>query len=1192
MLLVALVLALGGFLCQWMYQQSPQRVIDKDGITHTILSMQRSADQKMEEIENFLEKGRADSLIWIPFEKLLFTYLVYENDQLIFWSDNQTEPEYLKNTEWEFRILSNIKGLTKSKQVGNYNIVTYIPLKYNYPYENKELRNEFVDVLKLPKEVTLTTNTPADKYAIFDNENQYLFTLQLPDDKLYVESWSVAALILFFISYLILFAVFSHSPLLVNRTSLKWNEFFVVSGLMAILVFFSLHFNFPHTFFQNKIFTPYHYASGSILSTLTHLSFISAFLYALIYLFSLYVKRGIKVDKFLPLKRFVLLLTSGIYFIIIFNFLIGVVFNSSTEINVLTFRDITFVSVWNHLLFLVWGISFLILHLKTHRIVIKDNTLGNMAKQDGVVTLVVCILCYFLFPVYGYIAILFYIGLSIVIYLLQTCLVKRNSNWFLLVWFFVFTLFITWTSIYMNKDKKFEKYRILAQNHYTSEDTEEDRIAVSLLSDLNQEILNDSRISYLVQFPDSIIKANEYINNLYLRGFWNKYEMRLFGALPRSEWDMDYEEEIQNWGRRIKTSQFYSMNNPKSDLAFLGAFRTNAGSGKEVHYYMEFYPRKSYKSYSFPDLLIENPQNIHLQLSLSSARYTFRELSSKTGDFNYRQDAGWIEKNNKKYFTQPYNGYNHYIYVPDVYNYYVLSEKDEGGFVVYLLYFFYTFILYACISFLFLWLYRIVNRKTKITYKFSSRYLFAFIALLVMSFLSIFYVSVNYMQRKYIDEQKQTLETTKNYVQMALQEKYYWQENLDSSLMATLNFDLQDLSYIYHTDIHVYNNDGKLVGSSQPNIFLRELISHRISPIVYFSRNENNNQYEKIGNLEYLTAYTDLYNGDFLQIGYIAVPQFLSEDLIQADLESFLTVIVHIYLIIIILFIILSLIITRQLSSPLTMLQDSLKQIKIGQTNKKIHYKPKDEIGQLVEQYNKTVDELEKSAHLLAQSERESAWKTMARQVAHEINNPLTPMKLTIQHLQYRKAMNDERFDEYFYKSSETLIEQIENLSKIAGTFSSFAKLPEAQLVKVDVAKKLRSVFTLFSNNTEKVKLTYHGLEEGLYIFADREQLILVFNNLLKNALQAIPPDREGKIDAFIEGGEKRIAICIKDNGVGMSPEVKEKLFTPNFTTKTTGMGLGLSISKNIIRLIGGEITFESEENKGTEFKITLPRAY
>ena len=240
------------------------------------------------------------------------------------------------------------------------------------------------------------------------------------------------------------------------------------------------------------------------------------------------------------------------------------------------------------------------------------------------------------------------------------------------------------------------------------------------------------------------------------------------------------------------------------------------------------------------------------------------------------------------------------------------------------------------------------------------------------------------MEQKYRNEQRITLERTKNYIQTSLQEKYYWTESLDSVAVNTLNFNLQDLSYTFQSDIHVYDNNGVLIASSQPSLFSRGLISRRISPLPYFSKNPNMNKYEYIGELEYLSAYTDFYNGDYLQIGYIAVPQYFSKDQVQLEIQEFMAVIVHIYLVITLLFILLSLIINKQLSAPLTMLENSLKDIRLGQRNKKIVYKPNDEIGQLVIQYNKMVEELEKSVRLLAKSERESAWKTMARQVAHD----------------------------------------------------------------------------------------------------------------------------------------------------------------------------------------------------------------
>jgi len=388
----------------------------------------------------------------------------------------------------------------------------------------------------------------------------------------------------------------------------------------------------------------------------------------------------------------------------------------------------------------------------------------------------------------------------------------------------------------------------------------------------------------------------------------------------------------------------------------------------------------------------------------------------------------------------------------------------------------------------------------------------------------------------------------------------------------------------------VYDNRGVLVGSSQPLIFSKSLTSKRIAPIPYFTQNANINQYEHIGKLDYLTGYTDFFNGDYLQIGYIAVPQFFSQDEIQNEIESFLAVIIHIYLTIIVLAILLSLFIGRQLSAPLIMLENKLKEMRLGRRNEKIEYNPNDEIGQLVIQYNRTIDELEQSAKLLAKSERESAWKSMARQVAHEINNPLTPMKLSIQQLQRTKKMNDGQFDDYFAKSTVMLIEQIDNLSRIAGTFSDFARMPEANFEHVDIAARLYSVVQLFVNNYDQIQIDYRGSEKEVYVYADPEQLVQVFNNLLKNAIQAIPGKRMGKILVNLQQNATQVIVDITDNGMGIVDEAHDKLFAPNFTTKTTGMGLGLAISKNIIELSGGTITFSTRLNKGTTFTVTLPK--
>ena len=187
--------------------------------------------------------------------------------------------------------------------------------------------------------------------------------------------------------------------------------------------------------------------------------------------------------------------------------------------------------------------------------------------------------------------------------------------------------------------------------------------------------------------------------------------------------------------------------------------------------------------------------------------------------------------------------------------------------------------------------------------------------------------------------------------------------------------------------------------------------------------------------------------------------------------------------------------------------------------------------------------------------------------------------------------MNDDRFDDYFEKSTGMLIEQIDNLSRIAGTFSNFAKMPEANFERVDIASRLYSVVQLFISSNEELEFIYSGTKKDIFVYADPEQLVQVFNNLLKNAIQAIPEDKLGQINVLLTDTGSHVKIEIQDNGTGVDHELYDKLFVPNFTTKNTGMGLGLAITKNIIEISGGAISFSSEKGSGTTFTVNLPKA-
>lgn len=233
--------------------------------------------------------------------------------------------------------------------------------------------------------------------------------------------------------------------------------------------------------------------------------------------------------------------------------------------------------------------------------------------------------------------------------------------------------------------------------------------------------------------------------------------------------------------------------------------------------------------------------------------------------------------------------------------------------------------------------------------------------------------------------------------------------------------------------------------------------------------------------------------------------------------------------------------------------------------------------------------ELADSAELLARNERELAWREMARQVAHEIKNPLTPMKLNIQQLQRARSANDPRFDEYFSRVTKTLVEQIDTLSKIATEFSNFAQIPTAKTEVFNLVETLEQAGSLFESDRQmKFSFDLKGLKE-VYLFADKEQISRALINLIKNAIQSIPPKKEGNIRVSLAVSEGYATIAIQDNGTGIPEAIRPQLFQPNFTTKTSGMGLGLAIVQKIAETFQGRVWYETAIGKGTTFYMEFP---
>lgn len=470
-----------------------------------------------------------------------------------------------------------------------------------------------------------------------------------------------------------------------------------------------------------------------------------------------------------------------------------------------------------------------------------------------------------------------------------------------------------------------------------------------------------------------------------------------------------------------------------------------------------------------------------------------------------------------------------------------------------------------------------------------TRFMYVIMACVLLCFIYVFTLSVRYVQTNYEERQRSTLQAKCTYIQMYLQNLYYWDMSLTSANRTGLDIDLRDIAFTSGTDIHVYDNHGQIVGSSTPSLFTEGLLSTRMASEPFFSNEASMVQYEELGNTHYLCAYAPFYNGSFVQIGYIAVPSFVSEIEKAQEVDNLLARLLPPYLLVLFSALFASYWAARGMTAPLYKLTDKMRHFQIGKNDNHIVYAHHDEVGELVERYNAMVDQIEESATKLAKAEREGAWRTMARQIAHEINNPLTPMKLTIQQLQ--RLRGTDRFDAYFDQATAMLIEEVDNLARIASSFSTFAKQPEVTASEVDVAQKLSNVLTLFRNNDNEVPIRYIGPDKGVIVWADKEQISQVFTNILRNALQAMEGREGADIIVMLKEAysAEQIEISFSDNGPGIAEEIQPRVFMPNFTTKNTGMGLGLAISKNIVEGTGGKICFETSE-KGTTFFVYLTK--
>jgi len=473
------------------------------------------------------------------------------------------------------------------------------------------------------------------------------------------------------------------------------------------------------------------------------------------------------------------------------------------------------------------------------------------------------------------------------------------------------------------------------------------------------------------------------------------------------------------------------------------------------------------------------------------------------------------------------------------------------------------------------------------------RIFIAMILLVIIASILIAVVTINQYKEETKEYHQERLtrkeRSIKRHINFVIRETTY--EVATEKLPLIFKEEIYKIADVHNLQVNLYDLEGGLLISSKADLSPDSTATKCLGAEIlnHLSQTSERRYVEKKfeGGRVFQSSYSYITDQKFKPLGILNLPYLEDDDFFTNELNEFLKRLALAYLFMLILAIILAYWLSKYITKSLMTISEKMKATRLEKRNEKIEVESSsEEIENLVKAYNSMIDELEESAVKLATSEREQAWREMAKQVAHEIKNPLTPMRLSVQSFQHKFDVNDPEIDKKVNEYSKTLIQQIDTMSSIASAFSNFAKMPTQKNETLNVVEIVKLALDIFSEDY------IHFIADKDYIQAklDRTQLIRVVTNLVKNSTQAFPENQENKnILVNVSEQNQQVVITIADNGTGISEENKDKIFEPKFTTKSSGMGLGLAMVKNIVETYKGSITFTTKKDKGTTFKVVFP---
>jgi signal transduction histidine kinase len=1143
---------------------------------------------------------------------------------LQFWNDQRSLPTValingpdtagfvqLANGQYEY-----VKYTVLTADNKTHLVIALIPIRWQYYITLSNLSPEFVDFPSAEKRVEIV-HTPTGLPVVSSHGRLLFYLAEKAGYQAPAHVWPIPLMILL---GLLLVLIIIHN--IAHSVSQRWGKWWGIAFLITTIILLrAIVYLAPGllNLRQFDLFDPAIYSSGVILNSLGDLV-INSFLFCWIIMFIRRELSDYTIPQSVNRWKNWLLLGIGLVLLVVTTFLFANIVQSLVTDAKISFNVTNFFSLLKNYSF----IGFLALAALALGYFFLSQVLFQLI---GYLIRSLSIVLYIITATMGLLVLTFIpraetveLDIFVLLWLLGYVWLMQRRIFFdlrfrlnvseVLFWLFIFSISISAVILFENRKMEEATRRDMAERLGKQSDPSSETMLSINFSYIDNDFLKANFSRFRDPYSNQLIKDS--IGNKYWPTYQQNFDTRLYtfdgdekalyNEPPVSYDTLNTTFTVQGKSTDIPDLRYVQRSFDKFAYIYKKTIR-NDTTGKARGYLFILSEPKSEKSGDalVPELFHERSEG----LPEFYAIYNKRELVTPGGDYPFSTRLSEAQVPTVDFVHIKKNGYDELWHRVTDDNFVVVVKRDNSSIedITLFAYLFSAFLFLIALfrgTALLIWS-RLHWSQLKTYWQMNIRSQIhtTIIFISLFSFVVIGVATIIFFINRYNRNNQARLSKAMMVMVSEVQSKLSAPggSGLDGRLYyqgsrTELQGLIEEIAQVHGTDINIYDLDGNLQVSSNLFVYNKGILSKKMHPVAYYNLHQLNTiqfpQYEQIGGLSYVSIYRPLRDDEGNAFAYLNIPSFTTQDELNEEISNFLVTIINLNAFIFLIAGTIALFLTNRITSSFLLISKKMQEVNLGQTNEEIEWRRNDEIGVLVKEYNKMVKKLEESAVALAKSEREGAWREMARQVAHEIKNPLTPMKLSIQYLQKAIDNNSANVKELAGNVAKTLVEQIDHLSKIASDFSQFANIGNPKKEVFNLHEMLYSLTSLYET-TENLLFKWVPVHQRIMVYADKTQLNRLFTNLLQNALEACDSNSRRVISVTEEVGDESITVKVTDNGEGIPLEMQSKIFIPNFTTKSSGTGLGLAMSKTIVEQAKGKIWFDTVEGEGTTFYVELP---